>query len=48
MVGGLALLTLNDAVAKWLATDYSVGEIIALRSLVIVLPWARPCGFAAA
>lgn len=37
MISGLALLTLNDAVAKWLSTDYSVGQIIALRSLLIVL-----------
>ncbi len=36
MIGGLALLTLNDAVAKWLSTDYPVGEIIALRSLLVV------------
>lgn len=38
MIGGLALLTLNDAVAKWLSTGYPVGEIIALRSILIVLP----------
>lgn len=38
MIGGLALLTLNDAVAKWLSTGYPVGEIIALRSLLIVVP----------
>ncbi|ETX02572.1 MAG: hypothetical protein ETSY2_35280 [Candidatus Entotheonella gemina] len=37
MIGGLALLTLNDAVAKWLSTRYPVGEIIALRSLFIVI-----------
>ncbi len=37
MIGGLALLTLNDAVAKWLSTRYPVGEIIALRSLLIVV-----------
>ncbi len=37
MIGGLALLTLNDAVAKWLSTRYPVGEIIALRSLFIVV-----------
>lgn len=37
MIGGLALLTLNDAVAKWLSTSYPVGEIIALRSLLIVV-----------
>ncbi|WP_089721939.1 DMT family transporter, partial [Candidatus Entotheonella palauensis] len=37
MIGGLALLTLNDAVAKWLSPRYPVGEIIALRSLFIVI-----------
>ena len=37
MIGGLALLTLNDAVAKWLSTSYPIGEIIALRSLWAVV-----------
>ena len=37
MVGGLALLTLNDAVAKWLSATYPVGQIVALRSGFIVL-----------
>lgn len=37
MIGGLALLTLNDALAKWLSATYPVGEIVALRSGFIVL-----------
>lgn len=37
MVAGLALLTLNDAMAKWLSATYSVGQIIALRSCFILV-----------
>lgn len=37
MVGGAALLTLSDASAKWLASDYPVGEVIAIRSLIVVV-----------
>lgn len=37
MVGGSAILTLSDASAKWLASDYPVGEVIAIRSLFVVL-----------
>src|SRR3546814_7437828 len=40
MVGGTALLTLNDAVTKWLAADYPVGQIRAIRGLFICLPIA--------
>src|SRR3546814_18532699 len=40
MVGGTALLTLNDAVTKWLAADYPVGQILAIRGLFIFLPIA--------
>ncbi len=38
MIGGLALLTLNDAMAKLLSSRYPVGEIIALRSCFVVIP----------
>jgi drug/metabolite transporter (DMT)-like permease len=38
MIAGLALLTLNDAVAKWLAADYPTGQIIAIRSPFILVP----------
>jgi drug/metabolite transporter (DMT)-like permease len=37
MIGGQALLTLNDTLAKWLSATYPVGEIVALRSGFIVL-----------
>lgn len=46
MVGGMFLFTLNDAIGKWLVADFSVGQILAVRSmaaLLILLPylWQR-------
>ena len=40
MVGGLFLLTLNDAAAKWLTEGYPVPQIISLRGIFILLPLA--------
>ncbi|NQW08604.1 MAG: DMT family transporter [Alphaproteobacteria bacterium] len=38
MVGSVGILTLNDAIAKWLTQSYPVGEFIAMRGgLVVVL-----------
>jgi drug/metabolite transporter (DMT)-like permease len=44
MVAGFALLTLNDAVLKWLTASYPTGEIVFMRSifvmmLVAILAW---------
>ena len=42
MVSGMLLFTLNDALGKWLVADYSVGQILAIRSaaaLLILVPY---------
>lgn len=38
MLVSSALLTLNDAVLKWLTADYPVGQIMFLRGLFVFLP----------
>ena len=38
MLGGLLLLTINDATAKWLTDSYPVLQIISLRGITILLP----------
>jgi len=38
MVGGGALLTLNDGTVKWLSASYPIGEIMTLRGLFVFLP----------
>lgn len=40
MVIGGALLTLNDAVVKWLSDSYPVGEILFVRGLFVFIPVA--------
>ena len=40
MAGGGLLLTLNDAVAKWLTAEYPIGEFLFLRGLFIFIPIA--------
>ena len=45
MVGGGALLTLNDVTVKWLSTDYPIGEIMSLRGLFVFLPIALIAGY---
>lgn len=43
MVAGSALLTLNDAVIKWLAASYPVGELMFVRGCIALAPivaWA--------
>jgi len=37
MVAGGALITLNDALMKWLVGDYAVGQILFVRSLFMLL-----------
>jgi drug/metabolite transporter (DMT)-like permease len=38
MVAGSALITLNDAIAKWLTDTYPVGQILCLRGLFFFVP----------
>jgi drug/metabolite transporter (DMT)-like permease len=38
MVAGSALITLNDAIAKWLAASYPVGQILCLRGIFFFVP----------
>ncbi|MED5358294.1 MAG: DMT family transporter [Pseudomonadota bacterium] len=38
IMGGLLLLTINDATAKWLTDSYPVPQIISLRGITILLP----------
>jgi drug/metabolite transporter (DMT)-like permease len=37
MLGGTVLLTLNDALVKWLVADYPVGEVLFFRGGVVVV-----------
>ncbi len=37
MLGGTALLTLNDGLVKWLVADYPVGEVLFFRGAGVVL-----------
>ncbi len=51
MISGFALLTLNDAILKWLTVDYPTGQIVFMRSvfvmvLVALIAW-RSNGFVA-
>lgn len=38
MVVGSALLTMNDAILKWLTADYPIGELLFLRGLFVSIP----------
>ncbi len=38
MLAGVFIITLNDALLKWLADDYPVGQIMAVRGLFVFLP----------
>jgi drug/metabolite transporter (DMT)-like permease len=38
MVAGSALVTLNDAIAKWLTASYPVGEILCIRGVFFFVP----------
>jgi drug/metabolite transporter (DMT)-like permease len=41
-LGGMALFTANDAIGKWLVADYTVAQVLLLRSaaaLAVLLPW---------
>lgn len=48
MLVGMLLFTINDAIGKWLITDYSVGQVMAVRSfavLLILIPYLWYKGF---
>jgi drug/metabolite transporter (DMT)-like permease len=38
MVAGSALITLNDAIAKWLTASYPVGQILCIRGAFFFIP----------
>jgi drug/metabolite transporter (DMT)-like permease len=47
MLAGVALFSFNDALGKWLLSDYSVGELLLIRSaaaLVFLVPFLRSAG----
>ena len=50
MLAGIALFSVNDALGKWLLVDYSVAELLLIRSaaaLVLLAPFIRNSGVAA-
>jgi drug/metabolite transporter (DMT)-like permease len=50
MLAGVAMFSFNDALGKWLLLDYSVGELLLIRSaaaLVFLVPFLRNAGAAA-
>jgi drug/metabolite transporter (DMT)-like permease len=50
MLAGIAMFSFNDALGKWLLSDYSVGELLLIRSaaaLVFLVPFLRNAGVAA-
>ena len=50
MLTGIAIFSFNDALGKWLLTDYSVGELLLIRSaaaLLLLAPFVRNTGLAA-
>jgi drug/metabolite transporter (DMT)-like permease len=47
MLAGVAMFSVNDALGKWLLLDYSVGELLLIRSaaaLVFLVPFLRNAG----
>ncbi len=50
MASGVALFAINDALGKWLLVNYSVGELMLVRSvsaLILLAPFIRQAGVAA-
>jgi drug/metabolite transporter (DMT)-like permease len=50
MMAGIAIFAVNDALGKWLLLNYSVGELLLIRSaaaLFILIPFLRNAGVAA-
>jgi len=49
MLTGIAIFSFNDALGKWLLADYSVGELLLIRSvaaLILLAPFVRNTGVA--
>ncbi len=50
MLAGIAIFSVNDALGKWLLLDYSVGELLLIRSaaaLAFLVPFLQSTGVAA-
>jgi drug/metabolite transporter (DMT)-like permease len=50
MLAGIGIFSINDALGKWLVVDYSVGELLLIRSaaaLVVMIPFLRNAGIEA-
>jgi drug/metabolite transporter (DMT)-like permease len=50
MLASISIFSVNDALGKWLLADYSVGELLLIRSaaaLLLLAPFARRIGLAA-
>src|ERR1700691_4561664 len=50
MLAGVAIFAVNDALGKWLLVDYSVAELLLIRSaaaLILLAPFLRKAGVAA-
>jgi drug/metabolite transporter (DMT)-like permease len=50
MLAGIAIFAVNDALGKWLLVDYSVAELLLIRSaaaLILLAPFLRRAGVAA-
>jgi drug/metabolite transporter (DMT)-like permease len=50
MLAGIAMFSVNDALGKWLLLDYSVGELLLIRSaaaLAVLAPFLRNTGVTA-
>src|SRR6202022_1213374 len=50
MLAGIAMFSVNDALGKWLLVNYSVAELLLIRSaaaLVLLAPFIRNTGVAA-
>jgi drug/metabolite transporter (DMT)-like permease len=49
MLAGIGIFSINDALGKWLVANYSVGELLLIRSaaaLVVLTPFIRNAGAA--
>jgi drug/metabolite transporter (DMT)-like permease len=49
MLASIIIFSINDALGKWLVADYSVGELLLIRSaaLLLLAPFIRNAGVAA-
>ncbi len=47
MLAGIGIFSINDALGKWLVVNYSVGELLLIRSaaaLIVLIPFLRDAG----